>query len=98
MELQYRDVAQLVAYLVWDQGVPGSSPGISTLESKVGRDLLPPAKRVVLSGMDFDYSALRNNTLLVQRIEHWSTEPGVGVRISYGVLNGSVAELVYAQD
>ena len=42
---KFRDVAQLVAHLVWDQGVPGSSPGIPTSGNFV------PIKRLKLYQM-----------------------------------------------
>lgn len=40
-------------------------------ESKATRVLSPPAKRVVFSGMNFEYSALRDSTSQLQPAKRW---------------------------
>lgn len=65
----------------------GSSPTFSAkLDSKSGRSLTPPAKRVVPKGMGFEYSALRQWKINWQGVSHaWKasgTGNGMGIVLS----------------
>jgi hypothetical protein len=48
----------------------------------------------VLLGLGVRVPPPQHYTLLVQRIEHLTTDQEIGVRISYGVLKGTLAQLV----
>jgi hypothetical protein len=75
----YREVDQLVDRVLWEHEAAGSSPVFPTkYEKRSKRERLPALDAGLLP---VRVRSSRLNGLIVQWIEHWSTEPGIYVRV-----------------